>query len=288
MLERIISRYMSSEKYADIFIISFLFTLIAAFMVQHVISFQVGGQNLAGLVVTLLLSIAVSYPFVRYMIEHEDREITADWHERRLLHRHASELLLYMSFFLGATAAFSIARFLFAGSFFGVQCSVLKLLGRPITNQCEVLISQAGLFNPPGATAAAAAAAPDLGAIFLNNLWVYISTFLLTFVFTSGIIFILAWNASVLGVWIGSVSHSALDSLIAVPFITALYLPHGILEVGAYILAGIGGALLSRQGEVYLFHPESSRMTGRVVKDVLILLVLGVLALVLGAIIEVA
>lgn len=285
MFERLVSRFTSSENYLDVFLLSIFFTILSVLLVQHVLPFQVNGQDFAGIIVTLFLSLSVAYPFVQYLLEQEEREITERLRERRLLHRHANELKLYLSFFLGATIAFAFSRFIVPDSFYSIQCSVLRLLGRSITDQCAIIVQEQGATAGVQATGFVAAT-PGLAEIVMNNFWVFVSTFLLSFFLSSGIIFILAWNASVLGVWVGTVSMSMLNSAAFVPAITLLYLPHGIPEIGAYILAGLAGSLLSRESEELVFG-GSDGGSSIVLRDVVILIFIGLAALMLGGIIEV-
>lgn len=287
MFERLVSRYTESENYLDIFLLSIFFTLLSVLLVQHVLPFQVSGQNYAGIIVVLFLSLGMSYPFVRYLLGEEEREISGDI-EGTLLQRHAAELKLYLSFFLGATIAFAFSRFFVADSFYSVQCSVLKVLGRAITDNCEILIDQSALGATGVSFTGLATGGPSFLMIFTNNLWVYIATFLLAFFLSSGLLFILAWNASVLGVWVGTVSASVLNSAAFVPAIVLLYLPHGIPEIAAYIFAGFAGSLLSRESEALFFHESGARDTSTVVlRDVVTMVVIGFGLLILGAFIEV-
>lgn len=291
MFERLILRYTTSHSYLDIvlhiFGISFLFTLLSVFLVQHVVIFRIGGDNLSGMMAVLFTSLAVAYPFVRYLLQGEEREVSERWGEERLLHRHLHELVLYLSFFFGAMTAFALSSFFVSPSFYSIQCSILGSLNLPIGQNCRILTEGTqfltGSFLGGGVTGNAAAGDLML-TIIRNNLFVMGITFIITFFITSGIIFVLAWNASVLGVWIGSISSSPAH----VALFTLPYLLHAILEIGGYVLAGVAGALLSYQIEALIMHEDGAEAVNRtVLMDVLILLVLAILAILAGGYVEV-
>lgn len=94
-------------------------------------------------------------------------------------------------------------------------------------------------------------------AIFVNNALVLLFAIILSIALGAGAIFLIAWNASIIGVVIGRDvlsligTFSSLGSFnIAGAYLTALvfglrFLPHGIPEIVAYFLGAIAGGLLS-------------------------------------------
>lgn len=261
MFERLVLKFSNSERYLDVFLLSTFFTLLSALLVQHVVVFQVGSSNLGGVIAVLLTSLAASYPFVRYMLEEERRELRRNWAEKKLLRRHARQLELYLSFFLGATTGFALSTFFVPESFYSIQLQVLDAIR-----------------SPTGMAVGGAA----FQEIVRNNLWVFSVTFLLTFFIASAVLFVLAWNASVLGVLVGTLANSAFH----VPVVTVFYLPHGLLEVGGYVLAGIAGSLLSYGLESSMLG-SGGEETGLVTQDTAVMLVIGVAMILLAGAIEV-
>lgn len=262
MLERVIVEVDQSDHYLDIGILSLFFTLLAVLLVNSLIPFHVGDTNLAGVMTVLIASLAVAYPFSHHIMRREQDDIAERLSERRLLHRHLDDLKLYTVYFLGTTVAFAISTFFVPESFYSIQIAVLESIGAP-TGQVV--------------------GDPLFHVILENNVWVMLVTFVLTFFITAGIVFILAWNASVLGVLIGDLSHSMLE----VPFMTLPYLPHGLLEIGGYILAGIAGAILSYGVELGVVEGQSFAVEETVIKDVVTLMVLAGICIVAGAAVEV-
>lgn len=262
MFERLVLYFSDHEDYLDIAILSLFFTVISVFLVHRIVPFNVGGTELAGVMVVLLTSLACAYPFVRHTLLREQEEAEHRWSEVRLLRRHAEDLKLYLAFFLGSTIGFALSTFFVPDSFYTIQRQVLRSIGAP-TGQIW--------------------ASTFFMEIVKNNLWVFSVTFILTFFITSGIVFVLAWNASVLGVLIGTLSTSILE----VPLLTIPYLPHGLLEIAGYILAGIAGALLSYEAEMVLFEKSDIETDITLSRDVFTMLVLGVVFILVAGAIEV-
>lgn len=262
MFERLVLCLSDSDDYLDLGILSLFFTIISVILVRQVVPFNVGGRELAGIMVVLLVSLAGAYPFVRHLLLREREEVEKEWSETHLLKRHAEDLNLYLAFFLGTTLGFAISTFFVPESFYSIQLQVLESIGAP-TGQ---IMDSTFLMD-----------------IIQNNLWVLAVTFILTFFITSGVVFVLAWNASVLGVLIGTLSSSILE----VPLLTLPYLPHGLLEIGGYVLAGIAGALLSYEAELIVFEEDSPVINRVLAKDVITLLALGVGMILVAGVVEV-
>ncbi len=114
--------------------------------------------------------------------------------------------------------------------------------------------------------------------ILANNIGVLFIVFLFSFIYGSGAIFILAWNASILATAASMLANS-LGGAYKLPIALISYLPHGSLEIIAYFLAAIAGAIVS-----YYFTRNSKSSV--VIEDSLLLLALGLVFLLLGAAIE--
>lgn len=263
MFERLLFQVNDSENYLEITLLSFFFTLLSVFLVHRIVPFNVSGQNFAGVIAVLITSLAMAYPFVRHLLIEEQEVVQERWSEKTLLVRHGQDFALYLLFFLGSTLAFAVSTFFVPESFYAVQFNVLESIGAPTGN-----IANAGFFT----------------TILENNLWVFAVTFVLAFFISSGVLFVLVWNASVLGVHIGGTLS---DSIMHVPLFTLPFLPHGIFEIGGYILAGLAGAILSYEAELLVLEEGDVMANSKVLtKDVATLTVIGVACIVIGAGIE--
>ena len=121
-----------------------------------------------------------------------------------------------------------------------------------------------------------------LSVIITNNLRVMALSFALSFLIGSGAIVILAWNASILGLYLASfLRQGLLEEFVAK---TVGIIPHAPIEIGAYFLAGIAGGIIS----VGLIREKVfSKEFFLVFKDSLLLLAWAIVAVIIGALIEV-
>ena len=92
----------------------------------------------------------------------------------------------------------------------------------------------------------------SIQGVFINNVYVFIGCLVSAFLFGLGAIFlfIIVWNASVLGVVLGVVArHTATETGIQLPLVILTLIlaafPHVILEVFAYFFAGTTGERVS-------------------------------------------
>jgi cellulose synthase/poly-beta-1,6-N-acetylglucosamine synthase-like glycosyltransferase len=114
--------------------------------------------------------------------------------------------------------------------------------------------------------------------ILINNIGVLFLSFLFSFIYGSGAIFILAWNASILAT-ASSMLAKSLGGVYKLPIALLSYMPHGSLEIVAYFLAAIAGGVAS-------YHLTRSNDITNLLGDTLFLLSLGMLFLLLGAVVE--
>ena len=119
--------------------------------------------------------------------------------------------------------------------------------------------------------------------IVLNNLGVLSLCVLLSFLYSSGAIFILSWNASVLAAAIGMTAES-MGGLHTLPLAVLVFLPHGSLEILAYFLGGIAGGMISAE----VFRPNKNRWLSYVFWDAVSLIAVAALLIIIAGAIETA
>lgn len=161
---------------------------------------------------------------------------------------HLPEVEIYLSIFAGQALAFGLLATVFTESF-EVQRSLLGATGAAI---------QGGNFQ----------------LILTNNLTVFSSIFLVSLLVGSAGAFILSWNASVFGVFMSKIISSD-------PVLSLAYLPHSLFEMSGFVIAGIGGSLVS--GAVYREHFDRETW-----KDYIKLVVSGIVCIIVGATLEAA
>ncbi|MFP4116962.1 MAG: stage II sporulation protein M [Candidatus Aenigmatarchaeota archaeon] len=266
MLEKIWLEQEREEHFAACLVLSAVFTFASIVIARYFVPFKVAGQTLTGLIAVVLASLAASYPLIKYLEEEETEETEQEKkgklkNEFDLLERHREELYIYLAFFLGATLAFGVAYSFMPDAF---------------ETQREVI----GSIRPDMATGRVISPSFFM-EIFTNNASVFFTTLLLSFFLTAGMVFILVWNASILGVFLSEITQGLID----LPVVALSYLPHGILEVAAYITAGLSGFFLSHEVKEVVEWEEKSCAI-KLMMDSFILLGIGLGLLILAAVIE--
>jgi uncharacterized membrane protein SpoIIM required for sporulation len=229
------------------------------------INYQVpiGGQwfNLSGIFSVLFVIIPSTY-FITTMIKREEvaeEQMIRKYHLSSFWEKHGSYLLILLTFFAGLTIAFSVWSFVLPGDFFSVQSSKINQIQGTTGSLTHGDIG-------------------SFGRILMNNLQVTAFSFLFSLFFGAGAVFIIAWNASILGVYIRQLSNSMFDI-----YMGLFFLPHGIPEIGGYLLAGLAGGIISSA----VLRKNDRKVLRIILLDSMKLLALAVAAIFLGAAIEV-
>ena len=238
----------------------------------------------SGLASIAFVSILLIPSLNRLLSDEENVEIRENKFSIRMLFRdHRDIFEIYFFMFIGIFLAYAMfAMFL-------PKSLVLKMFGPQIN-----LIKGQGLYQ---AFVGYAFSTEHFVEILLNNLLVFIVCLVLSIVYGAGAIFILAWNASVIAAAIGNFVRVHLSSYAAqfgmVSFANYLqiygiglarYFIHGIPEILSYFIGGLAGGLI---GVAVIRHDFSTKAFGKVMRDAIDLLLIGVALLVVAAIVEV-
>lgn len=166
------------------------------------------------------------------------------------------------------------------------------LAGMP-TGYAGAPSSMAGTTSAMANSPAGFAIRPDVFLmIAANNLKLVVLSTLLSFVFAAGALFILAWNASVVGVAVGTIINKLRVAGTIAPLAlggglgigTAFYVLHLIPEIVAYFYASVAGAFIS---SALLRYRPLSKQSNRLLVISAALLAISVGMILLGALIEV-
>lgn len=247
MLEKLLLNAEKENLLFRVFLISLVITLVFGFFNSFI-----GGNSLF---LVAFVSLAFSYPITRYIKGMDKEELENQMKAKNLLFRHEKELTVFWALFVGLVLGLYVS--IPIGGDFSYQEAFLQKVSGNITDESGVFMK-----------------------IFFNNLEVNFLTFMLSFLVFSGLIFVLVWNASIVAYYLYSLgSHE-----IAL-FNGLMLMSHGLLEVGAYVLAGIAGSILA-------FRIERSRsfnheLNKEFVKDFVLLISTSFLLLVFGAVVEV-
>ncbi|MDP3916717.1 MAG: stage II sporulation protein M [Nanoarchaeota archaeon] len=238
-------------------------------------------------IVMILLTVMAAIPLMYNTLKfEEDKDLTAS-SEKNMLRQHYRILAAFMFLFLGFVAAFSIVYI--SGStemvdkLFSSQTDTISEINSKVTG-VEVLSGSAyseGL----------------LLRIFSNNLKVMLFCVFFSFFFGSGAIFILTWNASVISAAIGNFFRTNIsDYAMQAGFIQVAgyfhiyslsllrYFVHGLPEILAYFIGGLAGGIIS---VAVIKHDFSTRVFGKVLRDALHLILLGIVVLFIAGLLEV-
>ena len=230
--------------------------------------------------VIVFLTSAAAIPLMYHLLHFEEKKDILS-PTKSLLHNHSRALIFYLMLFLGMAVAFSIWYVALPSNLssnaFRVQTQTISNLNQHVTGQ----VTQTSL----------------LSKIFLNNVKVMIFCILFSFLYGSGALFILTWNASVIGAAAGNFIRSNMASFAdssglfrvgAYFYVSSLsilrYAVHGIPEILSYLLAGLAGGILSM---AIVHHDFGTNQFEQVLLDVSDLVLLSVLVLFIAAIIEV-
>ena len=181
-----------------------------------------------GLFAVLFVILPSSY-FITHLLKKEEmleEEYIREHHERYFWVRHEKDIMVLMFFFLGLTFAFAFWSFIMPDNLFQVQIAKINQIKGITSGVTGAAISQGDLFSQ----------------ILLNNLQVMGFSLLFSFIFGAGVVFIVAWNASILGVYVGA---KLSETVWHIPLVTLGFLPHGIPEIAGFVTAGLAGGLLS-------------------------------------------
>ena len=253
-----------------------LFIAIAIGAVAIALAAIIGGGNESGHLVVAFACIAAAPMMVR-VIHIEERADTQPWFSKSeigLLMRHGDMFAVYAFYFIGIIIITSLFFTVFPPD----------VMGQVFANQVKEL----GAINALHGTAHAVGACGFM-CLIENNLGVLGLVMLFSFMFGAGAVYIITWNASVVGVLVGTIAkqHAAsgggsliLAYLVALPYSLISIFPHGVFEIGGYFLGGLASGML---GAAMIRSDYKNRT---VMKDLTIIVVLATLFVVIGAAIE--
>ncbi len=203
--------------------------------------------------------------------------------------RHFNLIMLYVWIFLGIIVAFafyySILPPLERSSLFEEQISSFCSISRVGSCENGVPVSIAGRVSAFGMNACTSNNSTVESCtlfIFENNAGVLVFTIILSLLYGVGAIFIIAWNASILGVFFGETLLGG-DVTKFLGMFQSLVIGHGVPELFGYVFGALAGAILSAMIAKKEFFTHSSSV---IIKDVLFLSLLALFSVGYGAVTE--
>ncbi len=230
----------------------------------------------------VFLTVLACLPFIYSTIKTQEEEDLSDLSEITILKDHAKAINTFLFLFFGIVVSFALwYTFLpptTTSSLFQAQTNtIVNINNRLAPNLIQSLTI--------------------LSVIFFNNLKVLIFCILFSFIYGAGAIFILTWNASVIGTAIGNFIRSHLSSYATTTGIAKMgayfhvvslglvrYIIHGVPEILAYFTAGLAGSIISIA--VINNSPHTNKF-GKILLDSSNLIIISLLLLGISALLEV-
>ena len=224
VLESLISPLKAEKKPWEMFFIGLLYSSVA--IIISLLLFKEYASLIA-----IFFTVAASIPIIYWTIKLEEKKDLAIHDEKVLIKEHGKALAFFTFLFLGFVVSFSIWYIALpvetSSKLFEIQSTTITHINNPLTGNA---------FN----------FATTFAAILLNNMKVLLFCLIFAFFYGFGAIFILTWNASIIGVAIGDFVKSHAGNYISILSVAFLkYLVHGIPEIIAYFMAGLAGGIIS-------------------------------------------
>ncbi|MFH1400626.1 MAG: stage II sporulation protein M [Nanoarchaeota archaeon] len=276
VLEALTNPFRMEQRPASMVLLGFLYATVGLFLGYWVF------REHASLIMVFLTTMAC-LPLIVNTLKLEEEKDVLDYSEMVLLKEHGRALSAFVYLFIGMVVAFSLWYAVLpsgsVASMFSAQTQTINTINGRITGMS--FAQSMVLF----------------GDIFLNNVRVLIFCILFSFLYGAGAIFILTWNASVIGTAIGNYVRSSVSTIAggfgltqtlhymqAITIGLLKYSIHGIPEILAYFTAGLAGGIISI---AVVRHDLATRKFEHVLLDSADLLMISLGILLLAALLEV-
>ncbi len=218
----------------------------------------------ASLLMVFLTVISSLYLVQEILIIEEEKEKNIN-SESFVLKSHLKTLWFFMLLFFGFLLAFVFWTIVLPENMVSTAFNIQQLTFQNISSVTGRVVFS-GTFS----------------TIFFNNLRVLFLSLLLALFYGAGAVFILVWNASMMGFVIGDLTRNTLG-LASLPQVFMKYLLHGIPEILAYFAIALAGGILFIsiiKGDI------KKRNIKRTLIDITILILISIFLLFIAALIE--
>jgi uncharacterized membrane protein SpoIIM required for sporulation len=274
VLESVLNPFTAAKRPWELLIAGIIYGTAALFLSLWIF------EEYASLVMVFLSVLACIPLFYKTLKSEEAKDLIIN-SEARLLKEHGKAVMLLVLLFLGLTIAFSAWYVILPAE---TSSNVFKIQTQTISSLNQQVTGSIAKFNL-------------LNRIFLNNIKVLIFCILFSFIYGSGAIFILTWNASVIGAaagnfikthiaqYAGAVGMSKIAAYFYASSLSVLrYSLHGVPEILAYFVAGLAGGILS---VAIIKRDFETKRFERILLDSSDLILIAVFILFVAALIEV-
>jgi len=266
VLESLIGPIKAEKNKKWLFVYGLVYAVIGVVMALWVFRSQ------ASMVMVFLTVIAAFPLFYKTLRYEEKKDLRKNITESVLIKEHGEALKYLMFMFMGFVVAYTLLFLVLpkdlTQSLFSSQLTTIESINSNITGNTASL----DIFFK----------------VLANNLRVMFFCIFFAFFYGAGALFILAWNASVIGAAAGGFVQSKVSEygsyLLAFPISIMRYMTHGIFEILAYFIAGLAGGIIS---VAVINHKTTSEQFKHIIIDSLDLMLLGFVVLIFAAFVEV-
>ncbi len=265
VLESLLTPLEAENKLKRVFIFGLIYTIVGAFLSLWI--FKDGAS-----LVMVFLTVVATIPLIYLTLKFEEKKDIEIENEKILIKEHWKALKVFMYLFFGMIIGYSLLYiFLPAATsenLFQTQVNTIKAINTNITGNATIF--------------------DILLKILLNNIKVLFFTILFAFFYGAGAIFILTWNASVIGAAVGNFVKSriltSIDYFHVIPLGILRYMTHGFFEILAYFIGALAGGIIS---VAVINHDVNSERFTHILKDSIDLILLALIVLIFAALVEV-
>jgi len=275
VIESLLNPSSAEKKPWEMFFLGFVYSTIAIILSLWIFRDQAS-------LIMVFLTVMACLPIVYNTMKLEEAKDMSIKKERVLLKEHNKAIIFFVFLFLGITFSFALGYVLsppeIITDLFSKQTATIQNINNQVSGN---MIEQLSIFTK----------------IFFNNLNVLAFAILFAFIYGAGAIFILTWNASVIGTAVGNFIRSNLTEYATAVGLTKFsayfgvvslgllrYSIHGIPEIIGYFYGGLAGGIISVA--IAKKHYKSEKFTN-ILFDVSELLLISLSFLLVAAFLEV-
>src|SRR3989344_4686083 len=280
MLELLIFPKRAERKPWELFFIGLLYSSISFLLVKFFFAHDVVLSKSSGLLIVMFASL-FSIIFVFYALKLDEKDNIKDNTDKKAIKDDWKIALMFVYLFLGFVIGFAFWQIIFPSqAAFNSQMQTYCVINKPLQyTNCldELKLNQTlqGIQHNPSI---------NFLTIFSNNVLVAVSTLIFSLLFGAGVIFVIAWNASIIA---AVIALTAQYSLINLPFGATKFLLHGIPEMIAYFFVAMAGGMASLALSSFFKNKLSKEKLFTIIRRSLLLVIIGIIVLAVAGLIEV-
>ena len=236
VVESFLNPFKAEKKPWEMFFLGLMYTSIGILLSLWIF------RNEASLIMVFMITMGTLPIFYNTMRLEESKDLLMD-KESEILREHNKAISFFMYLFIGITVACAVWYVLLPTStvsqLFDKQTGTIQAINNQVSG--NVIHNMNAFWK-----------------IFFNNFKVLAFSILFSFVYGAGAIFILSWNATVIGAAIGNFIRANISSYTSslglfeagnyfhvVSLGLLKYSLHGVPEIAAYFYGGLAGGIIS-------------------------------------------